>query len=168
MFDASVGIRRESCYSRCDPCHCDGSAFARMGADRLTPEQYLKRQLVFRFQPRKYSYFPKEKVPARVVGGRISRQTAVRLLFRVLFSLDFTEKGLYWLMTVWLIVSFRISCIGHSFWVGWIKLLFGSSTASNLGDVHCRLKPTASQTTHGAIAHVTALTTHPSSYSAEQ
>ena len=39
-------------------------AFARMGADRLTLEQYLKRQLVFRFQPRKYSYFPKEKAAA--------------------------------------------------------------------------------------------------------
>jgi hypothetical protein len=37
-------------------------AFARMGADRLTLEQYLKRQLVFRFQPRKYSYFQKEKL----------------------------------------------------------------------------------------------------------
>ena len=36
-------------------------AFARMGADRLTLEQHLKRQLIFRFQPRKYSYFQKEK-----------------------------------------------------------------------------------------------------------
>ena len=28
-------------------------AFARLGADRLTLEQYLKRQLIFRFQPRR-------------------------------------------------------------------------------------------------------------------
>ena len=74
-------------------------AFARMGADRLTLEQYLKRQLVFRFQPRKYSYFPKEKVPAAVMP----RQSADRPSFGPL-TLDFTEKGLYWLMTVWLIV----------------------------------------------------------------
>ena len=40
-------------------------AFARFGADRLTLEQYLKRQLVFRFQPRKYSYFRKGEVTAR-------------------------------------------------------------------------------------------------------
>ena len=32
-------------------------AFARFGADRLTLEQYIKRQLMFRFQPRRYSYF---------------------------------------------------------------------------------------------------------------
>ena len=79
-------------------------AFARMGADRLTLEQYLKRQLVFRFQPRKYSYFPKEKVPARGVPAAVmQRQAAVRSSFGPL-TLDFTEKGLYWLMTVWLIV----------------------------------------------------------------
>jgi len=79
-------------------------AFARMGADRLTLEQYLKRQLVFRFQPRKYSYFPKEKVTARGVPTPVTqRQAAVRPSFGPL-TLDFTEKGLYWLMTVWLIV----------------------------------------------------------------
>jgi len=79
-------------------------AFARMGADRLTLEQYLKRQLVFRFQPRKYSYFQKEKVPARSVPAAISqRQAADRPSFGPL-SLDFHEKGLYWLMTIWLIV----------------------------------------------------------------
>jgi hypothetical protein len=77
-------------------------AFARMGADRLTLEQYLKRQLVFRFQPRKYSYFQKEQVPARSVPFSV-RQSAVRPAFGPL-TLDFTEKGLYWLMTVWLIV----------------------------------------------------------------
>jgi len=78
-------------------------AFARMGADRLTLEQYLKRQLVFRFQPRKYSYFQKEKIPARGVPAVMSRQPAVRPSFGPL-TLYFTEKGLYWLMTMWLIV----------------------------------------------------------------
>ena len=78
-------------------------AFARMGADRLTLEQYLKRQLVFRFQPRKYSYFQKGKVPARDVPAVMPRQPAVRPSFGPL-TLDFTEKGLYWLMTIWLIV----------------------------------------------------------------
>ena len=78
-------------------------AFARMGADRLTLEQYLKRQLVFRFQPRKYSYFPKEKAPARGAPAVMQRQPTVRPSFGPL-TLDFTEKGLYWLMTVWLIV----------------------------------------------------------------
>jgi len=78
-------------------------AFARMGADRLTLEQYLKRQLIFRFQPRKYSYFQKEKVPARGVPTVMPREPASRPSFGPL-TLDFTEKGLYWLMTVWLIV----------------------------------------------------------------
>ncbi len=78
-------------------------AFARMGADRLTLEQYLKRQLVFRFQPRKYSYFPKEKAAARGAPAVTQRQPAVRPSFGPL-TLDFTEKGLYWLMTIWLIV----------------------------------------------------------------
>ena len=78
-------------------------AFARMGADRLTLEQYLRRQLVFRFQPRKYSYFQKEKVPARGVPTAMPRQPAARPSFGPL-TLDFTEKGLYWLMTMWLIV----------------------------------------------------------------
>ena len=79
-------------------------AFARMGADRLTLEQYLKRQLVFRFQPRKYSYFQKEKVPARGAPAVVrQRQATVGSSFGPL-TLDFTEKGLYWLMTVWLIV----------------------------------------------------------------
>jgi len=77
-------------------------AFARMGADRLTLEHYLKRQLIFRFQPRKYSYFQKEKVPARGVPVSV-KQSAVRPSFGPL-TLNFTEKGLYWLMTVWLIV----------------------------------------------------------------
>jgi hypothetical protein len=79
-------------------------AFARLGADRLTLEQYWKRQLVFRFQPRKYSYFQKEKVIARGVPAALPQQLpAARPTFGPL-ALDFTEKGLYWLMTVWLIV----------------------------------------------------------------
>jgi hypothetical protein len=77
-------------------------AFARMGADRLTLEQYIKRQLVFRYQPRKYSYFQKEKTPARS-APTVGLQRAVRPSFGPL-TLDFTEKGLYWLMTVWLTV----------------------------------------------------------------
>lgn len=78
-------------------------AFARMGADRLTLEQYLKRQLVFRFQPRKYSYFQKEKIPARSESTVMPRQSTARPSFGPL-TLDFSEKGLYWLMTMWLIV----------------------------------------------------------------
>lgn len=78
-------------------------AFARMGADRLTLEQYLKRQLVFRFQPRKYSYFQKEKAPTRGARTGGPQWPVVRPSFRP-FALDLTEKGLYWLMTVWLIV----------------------------------------------------------------
>ena len=77
-------------------------AFARLGADRLTLEQYLKRQLIFRFQPRKYSYFQKEKSPARSAQATV-QQRAVRPSFGPL-TLDFTGKGLYWLMTVWLTV----------------------------------------------------------------
>ena len=79
-------------------------AFVRMGADRLTLEQYLKRQLIFRFQPRKYSYFQKEKTSAKATLAAVTpRETAVRPSFGPL-TLDFTEKGLYWLMTPWLIV----------------------------------------------------------------
>ena len=78
-------------------------AFARMGADRLTLEQYIKRQLVFRYQPRKYSYFQKEKARARDAPVVMQRQPAVQPSFGPL-TLDFTERGLYWLMTVWLIV----------------------------------------------------------------
>jgi hypothetical protein len=79
-------------------------AFARMGADRLTLEQYLKRQIIFRFQPRKYSYFQKEKaapIGIRTVGTQPEAAVCTSL---VPLTLDLTEKGLYWLMTVWLIV----------------------------------------------------------------
>jgi hypothetical protein len=78
-------------------------AFARMGGDSLTLEQCLKRQLVFRFQPRKYSYFQKEKTPATNAPAVGLQQHAVRPSFGPL-AFDFTEKGLYWLMTIWLIV----------------------------------------------------------------
>jgi len=79
-------------------------AFARMGADRLTLEQYLKRQIIFRFQPRKYSYFQREKAPARDVPVAVTqRQSGVRPSLGPL-TLDFNEKGLYWLMTLWMIV----------------------------------------------------------------
>ena len=73
-------------------------AFIRLGGDRLTLEQYLKRQIAFAFQPRKYSYFPKS---ARNNGSpaKASSRPAMR---PVAFKLD--DTGLYWLMTVWLVV----------------------------------------------------------------
>ena len=73
-------------------------AFVRLGGDRLTLEQYLKRQIAFAFHPRKYSYFPKaarnNSPPAKA-----SSRTAMR---PIAFKLD--DTGLYWLMTVWLVV----------------------------------------------------------------
>ena len=95
-------------------------AFARFGADRLTLEQYLKRQLVFKFQPRRYSYFrkgephksspmPMQSVARRPVIGAIS------------FRMD--ETGLYWLMTAWLAV------IG-SYVVYWAQYLDGMKQAA--------------------------------------
>jgi len=81
-------------------------AFTRMGADRLTLEQYIKRQLVFKFQPRKYSYFQKEKASARSapMPATITAQPpSVRPSFGPL-ALNLNDKGLYWLMTVWLFV----------------------------------------------------------------
>ena len=69
-------------------------AFTRMGADRLTLEQYLKRQLIFRFQPRKYSYFQKEKAPARGAPATTTQQrSTVRSSFGPL-TLNFNERGL--------------------------------------------------------------------------
>jgi hypothetical protein len=81
-------------------------AFARLGADRLTLEQYVKRQLIFRFQPHKYSYFQKGKVYAKDVPTRETRRRrpqAVLPAFAPL-SLNFDGRGLYWLMSVWLFV----------------------------------------------------------------
>jgi hypothetical protein len=81
-------------------------AFARMGADRLTLEQYIKRQLIFRFQPRKYSYFQKEKGSTRWAQTPLTapaQPPSVRPSFGPL-SLNLDEKGLYWLMSVWLFV----------------------------------------------------------------
>lgn len=76
-------------------------AFARFGADRLTLEQYIKRQIVFQFQPRRYSYFRKGE-PVR--NPSLPRQSRTRqpIIGPISFRLD--ETGLYWLMTVWLAV----------------------------------------------------------------
>jgi hypothetical protein len=79
-------------------------AFARMGADRLTLEQYLKRQLIFRFQPRKYSYFPKEKGTVRDVPTAASERHSAAHLSLSPLTINFNDQGLYWLMTVWLVV----------------------------------------------------------------
>lgn len=81
-------------------------AFARLGADRLTLEQYIKRQLIFRFQPRKYSYFQKEKAYGRSAPAKETTRTwplSVRPSLAPL-SLSLDGKGLYWLMSVWLFV----------------------------------------------------------------
>lgn len=81
-------------------------AFTRMGADRLTLEQYIKRQLVFKFQPRKYSYFQKEKTSVRSAptpATAAAQSRGVRPSFGPL-ALNLDDKGLYWLMTVWLFV----------------------------------------------------------------
>ena len=95
-------------------------AFARFGADRLTLEQYLKRQLIFRFQPRRYSYFKRgeaNQTPA------IPMQRAARgpLIGSISFRMD--ETGLYWLMTAWLAV------IG-SYVVYWAQYLGGMKQAA--------------------------------------
>jgi len=74
-------------------------AFFRLGGDRLTLEQYLKRQLIFAFQPRRYSYFPKAAKRNKAKPGVEAACPAVR---PIAFRLD--ETGVYWLMTVWLVV----------------------------------------------------------------
>ena len=76
-------------------------AFARFGADRLTLEQHLKRQLLFRFQPRRYSYFRKETY---IKSSPMPVQSSARhpVIGPISFRMD--ETGLYWLMTVWLAV----------------------------------------------------------------
>jgi hypothetical protein len=80
-------------------------AFTRMGADRLTLEQYIKRQLVFKYQPRKYSYFQRGKVSksGSAPAATAAQSFAVRPSFGPLF-LNLDDKGLYWLMSVWLFV----------------------------------------------------------------
>ncbi len=95
-------------------------AFARFGADRLTLEQYIKRQLRFRFQPRRYSYFRKGetiKNSSIPVQPRVSRPVIAPISFRI------DETGLYWLMTVWLAV------IG-SYVVYWAQYMDGMKQAA--------------------------------------
>ena len=95
-------------------------AFARFGADRLTLEQYLKRQLIFRFQPRRYSYFRKGEA---VRGSPLPATNTARrpVIGSISFQLD--ETGLYWLMTAWLAV------IG-SYVVYWAQYLGGMKQAA--------------------------------------
>jgi len=74
-------------------------AFIRLGGDRLTLEQHLKRQFVFAFQPRRYSYFDKTTQRNEVKPNVVS----VRPEFNPIgYKPD--DRGLYWLMTVWLVV----------------------------------------------------------------
>ena len=93
-------------------------AFVRLGGDRLTLEQYLKRQLVFAFQPRRYSYFPKS---AKSNGGKSDAESARPTTRPISFKLD--DTGLYWLMTVWLVV------IG-AYVVYWAYFLGGAKDAA--------------------------------------
>ena len=95
-------------------------AFARFGADRLTLEQYLKRQLIFRFQPRRYSYFRKGE-PVKSPAMPASNTARRPVIGPISFHLD--ETGLYWLMTVWLAV------IG-SYTVYWAQYLGGMKQAA--------------------------------------
>ena len=93
-------------------------AFARFGADRLTLEQYLKRQIIFRFQPRRYSYFRKGEPVKSSPGLSQARRPA---MVPITFRLDQTD--LYWLMTVWLAV------IG-TYVVYWAQVLGGMKQAA--------------------------------------
>ena len=93
-------------------------AFARFGADRLTLEQYLKRQLVFRFQPRRYSYFRKGDAIKSPPGLSQARRPVI---VPITFRLD--QADLYWLMTVWLAV------IG-TYVVYWAQVLGGMKQAA--------------------------------------
>jgi len=95
-------------------------AFARFGADRLTLEQYAKRQLVFRFQPRRYSYFRKGETPKHSTVP-VSHASSKPMLGPVSFRID--HAGLYWLMTVWLAV------IG-AYVVYWAQYLDGMKDAA--------------------------------------
>jgi hypothetical protein len=76
-------------------------ALVRLGGDRLNLEQYLKRQLVFAFQPRRYSYFPKA-AKSNVSSAKPSAESTRPMISPIAFKLD--DTGLYWLMTVWLVV----------------------------------------------------------------
>jgi len=93
-------------------------AFARFGADRLTLEQYLKRQLVFRFQPRRYSYFRKGEAVKSAAVPAVKRAPVIG---PITFRLD--EAGFYWLMTAWLAV------IG-AYVVYWAQYLDGMKQAA--------------------------------------
>jgi hypothetical protein len=93
-------------------------AFVRLGGDRLTLEQYLKRQFVFAFQPRRYSYFPKAAKSNNVKPGVESVRPKLNPIG---FKLD--DTGLYWLMTVWLVV------IG-AYVVYWAYFLGGAKDAA--------------------------------------
>lgn len=94
-------------------------AFARFGADRLTLEQYLKRQMVFRMQPRRYSYFRKGE-SVRGAPAPPVRQARPSVIAPISFRMD--EGGLYWVVTVWLAV------VG-SYIVFWAKYLGGMQQA---------------------------------------
>jgi hypothetical protein len=93
-------------------------AFVRLGGDRLTLEQHLKRQLLFAFQPRRYSYFPKAAKSNVAKPAAISSRAAMS---PVTFKLD--DTGLYWLMTAWLVV------IG-AYVVYWAYFLDGAKDAA--------------------------------------
>lgn len=76
-------------------------AFVRVGGDRLTLEQYLKRQFMFAFQPRRYSYFPKA-ARSSVSSAKPSAESVRPAIRPIAFKLN--DVGVYWLMTVWLVV----------------------------------------------------------------
>lgn len=93
-------------------------AFVRLGGDRLTLEQHLKRQLLFAFQPRRYSYFPKAAKSNATKPDTISARPAIS---PIAFKLN--DTGLYWLMTAWLVV------IG-AYVVYWAYFLDGAKDAA--------------------------------------
>jgi len=93
-------------------------AFVRLGGDRLTLEQHLKRQFLFAFQPRRYSYFPKA---AKSNAAKPNAASARLAMSPIAFKLD--DTGLYWLMSVWLVV------IG-AYVVYWAYFLGGAKDAA--------------------------------------
>src|SRR5262245_51505505 len=76
-------------------------ALVRLGGDRLTLEQYLKRQIMFAFQPRRYSYFPKS-AKSSVSAPKPNVESVRPSIQPIAFKLN--DMGVYWLMTVWLVV----------------------------------------------------------------